>query len=92
LEFDVSHALPPRTPAEIEFTLAAALDRVAAELAEVVKALAAVHRQGGGSKMNLNQIIAAFVRGAAWQLMRRSPTWLLIAIVAAAWLLGGHHG
>ena len=43
-------------------------------------------------EMNQNQIIAAFVRGAAWQLMRRSPTWLLLAIVAAAWLLGGHHG
>jgi hypothetical protein len=42
--------------------------------------------------MSQNQIIAAFVRGAAWQMMRRSPTWLLLAIVAAGWLLGGHHG
>jgi hypothetical protein len=91
LDFDVSHAYPPRTPAEIESTLAAALDRVATELAEVVKALVPVHRQRGGSKMNLNQIIAAFVRDAAWQLMRRSPTWLLIAIVAGAWLFASHH-
>ena len=39
-----------------------------------------------------NQIIAAFVRGAAWRLMRRSPKWLLLAIVAAGWLLGGITG
>ncbi len=37
------------------------------------------------------QIIAAFVRGAVWQLMRRSPTWLLLAIVAGAFLFGNHH-
>jgi hypothetical protein len=30
--------------------------------------------------MNQNQIIAALVRGAAWQLIRRSPTWLLLPI------------
>ena len=30
--------------------------------------------------MNQSRIIAAFVRGAAWQLMRRSPTWLLLPI------------
>jgi len=41
--------------------------------------------------MRQDQIVAAFVRGAAWQLMRRSPTWLLLAIVVAAFLFGGHH-
>jgi hypothetical protein len=40
--------------------------------------------------MRQDQIIAALVRGAAWQLMRRSPTWLLIAIVAGAWLFASH--
>ena len=39
--------------------------------------------------MRQDQIIAAFVRGACWQLEPgRSPTWLLPAIVAAAWLFG----
>jgi hypothetical protein len=42
--------------------------------------------------MNQNQIIAAFVRGACWQLARRSPTWLLLAIVAGAFLFASHHG
>jgi hypothetical protein len=28
---------------------------------------------------------------ACWQLARRSPTWLLLAAVAATWLLGGGH-
>ena len=41
--------------------------------------------------MNQNQIISALVRSAAWQLMRRSPTWVLLAIVAGAFLLGSHH-
>ena len=41
--------------------------------------------------MNQSQIIASFVRAATWQLARRSPTWLLIAIVGAAWLFAGHH-
>jgi hypothetical protein len=41
--------------------------------------------------MNRNQIVASFVRAATWQLMRRSPNWVLIAVVAAAWLLGSHH-
>ena len=40
--------------------------------------------------MRRDQIISSIVRAAAWQIMRRSPTWLLIAIVAAAWLLAGH--
>jgi hypothetical protein len=41
--------------------------------------------------VNQTQIIASFVRAATWQLMRRSPTWLLLAIVAAAWLWAGRH-
>jgi hypothetical protein len=40
--------------------------------------------------MTQSQIIASFVRAATWQLMRRSPTWLLLAIVAAAWFMAGH--
>jgi hypothetical protein len=40
--------------------------------------------------MNQTQIIASFVRAAAWQLMRRSPTWILILVAAAAWLAAGH--
>jgi hypothetical protein len=41
--------------------------------------------------MNQSQIIAALVRGACWQLARRSPTWLLLAAVGLAWLFAGHH-
>lgn len=41
--------------------------------------------------MNLDQIINAFARSALWQLARRSPTWLLLAAVALAWLVGGQH-
>ena len=41
--------------------------------------------------MNQNQVIAAFVRAACWQLARRSPTWLLLAAVGLAFLLGSHH-
>ena len=41
--------------------------------------------------MNQNQIISAFVRASAWQLMRRSPTWILILVVALAWAFAGHH-
>lgn len=43
--------------------------------------------------MNLNQLIAGLVRAAEWQLMRRSPTWALLALVigAFAWaILKGH--
>ena len=41
--------------------------------------------------MTQSQIIASFVRSACWQLARRSPTWLLILMVAAAFLFGSHH-
>jgi hypothetical protein len=41
--------------------------------------------------MRQDQIVSAFVRAAAWQLMRRSPTWLLLAIVAGAFLFASHH-
>jgi hypothetical protein len=41
--------------------------------------------------MNQSQIIAAFVRAAGWNLMRRAPTWILVLVVAAAWLFAGHH-
>jgi hypothetical protein len=34
--------------------------------------------------MNLNQILAQLVRAAEWQLMRRSPTWMLLGIVLGA--------
>jgi hypothetical protein len=37
------------------------------------------------------QIVASFIRAATWQLARRSPIWLLIAVVAAAWLMAGRH-
>jgi hypothetical protein len=43
--------------------------------------------------MNLNQLIAQLVRAAEWQLMRRSPTWVLLAIVGGAFayaILKGH--
>lgn len=43
--------------------------------------------------MNLDRLIAGLVRAAEWQLMRRSPTWALLAIVAGAFawaLLKGH--
>ena len=42
--------------------------------------------------MNLDQIISTFARSAIWQLTRRSPTWVLIAIVIGAALVGSHHG
>ena len=41
--------------------------------------------------MNQSQLIASFLRAATWQLARRSPAWLLIIAVAAAWLFAGHH-
>jgi hypothetical protein len=34
--------------------------------------------------MSLNQILAQLVRAAEWQLMRRSPTWMLLGIVLGA--------
>jgi hypothetical protein len=34
--------------------------------------------------MNLTQILAGLVRAAEWQLMRRSPTWMLLGIVLGA--------
>lgn len=40
--------------------------------------------------MNPNELIRWAARAAIWQLARRSPTWLLILVVAAALLLGGH--
>jgi hypothetical protein len=43
------------------------------------------------SAVSQNQIIASFVRAATWQLMRRSPTWILILVVVIAWLFAGHH-
>ncbi len=45
----------------------------------------------GRTPVNQSQIISAFVRAATWQLMRRSPTWILVLVVAAAWLFAGHH-
>jgi hypothetical protein len=41
--------------------------------------------------MNQSQIIAAFVRGACWQIARRSPTWLLLVAVGLAFLFASHH-
>jgi hypothetical protein len=32
-----------------------------------------------------------FTRAAIWQLMRRSPTWLLLAVVAGSYLLLKYH-
>lgn len=37
--------------------------------------------------MNLQQLVNSVVRAAIWQLMRRSPTWALIAIVGGAFLM-----
>jgi hypothetical protein len=34
--------------------------------------------------MTQAQILASFVRAATWQLMRRSPTWILILVAAVA--------
>ena len=41
--------------------------------------------------MNQSQILASFVRAATWQIARRSPTWILILVVAVAWLMASHH-
>ena len=41
--------------------------------------------------MTQNQLVNSIIRAAVWQLMRRSPTILLLAIVAAAFLFSGHH-
>jgi hypothetical protein len=91
------HRQARSAPAEIEPAIETALARVARELTEIAKALerletlVAFIASGGGSKMNQSQIIAAFVRGACWQLARRSPTWLLLAIVVGAFLFASHH-
>jgi hypothetical protein len=37
--------------------------------------------------MNLNQLLAQLVRAAEWQLMRRSPTWVLLGLVLGAFAL-----
>jgi hypothetical protein len=34
--------------------------------------------------MSLDKIFAQLVRAAEWQLMRRSPTWVLLGIVMGA--------
>lgn len=36
--------------------------------------------------MNQTQLINRVVSAAIWQLMRRSPTWLLVVIVGGAFL------
>ena len=41
--------------------------------------------------MTQSQIVSAFVRAACWNLARRSPTAILVIVVAAAWLFAGHH-
>jgi uncharacterized membrane protein len=38
----------------------------------------------GSFFVNLNQLLAQLVRAAEWQLMRRSPTWMLLGIVLGA--------
>jgi hypothetical protein len=40
--------------------------------------------------MNPNELLRWAARSAVWQLARRSPTWVLIVIVLAALLYGGH--
>jgi hypothetical protein len=43
--------------------------------------------------MVLDRLIAGLVRAAEWQSMRRSPTWVLLAIVGGAFayaILKGH--
>jgi hypothetical protein len=42
--------------------------------------------------MNQQQLINRVVSAAIWQLMRRAPTWLLIAIVGGAFLVALAHG
>ena len=37
--------------------------------------------------MNENEIERDVVRSATWQLMRRAPTWLLVAVLLAAAVL-----
>jgi hypothetical protein len=40
--------------------------------------------------VSFDQLIRWAARSAVWQLARRSPAWLLLAIVAFALLYGGH--
>jgi hypothetical protein len=40
--------------------------------------------------MNPNQLINTIARAAIWNLMRRAPTIVLLAIVVGAFLLAGH--
>jgi hypothetical protein len=43
--------------------------------------------------MNLDRLWAQLIRAAEWQLMRRSPNWVLIGLVAGAFawaILKGH--
>jgi hypothetical protein len=42
--------------------------------------------------MNQQQLINRVVSAAIWQLARRAPTWLLIAIVGGAFLVAYAHG
>jgi hypothetical protein len=60
-------------------TTASAVERAKSESGCDARALRKV-------EMNQNPIVAALVRGAAWQLMRRTPTWILILVLSAGWL------
>ena len=84
----------PERPPKLESTLAAALDRVAAELAEVAKALEKIETviQFIARAAAANEPNADHRRVRARRCVAADAPWLLLAIVAAAWLLGGHHG
>jgi hypothetical protein len=41
--------------------------------------------------MNQQQLIDRVVSAAIWQLMRRAPTWILLAVVGGAFLLASLH-
>jgi uncharacterized membrane protein YcfT len=37
-----------------------------------------------------NQIIRALINGLAWNVTRRLPVWVCVAILAALYIFGGH--
>jgi len=41
--------------------------------------------------MNGQQLVNRAVSAAVWQLMRRAPTWVLVAVVSAAFLAAEVH-
>jgi hypothetical protein len=93
---DRRHRAPsPRRDAARGEAHSAAIDAVGGRAGDAGGEAGGMVRVGGsvaGSEqgMNPNQLINTIARAAIWNLMRRAPTIVLLAIVVGAFLLAGH--